>query len=106
MCARWNKFENFLADMGEKPPKMSLDRIDNNGNYDPRNCRWATSKEQSQNMTTNRAWSYQGKTLVVSEWARRLSIGVQTLFYRSRSGWPVDKILGTPVRCNGLKGKP
>ena len=49
VCKRWDKFENFLADMGEKPPGMSLDRKNNNGNYTPRNCRWATPAEQRKN---------------------------------------------------------
>ncbi len=49
ICKRWNSFANFLADMGERPKDRSLDRIDNNGNYNKENCRWATSVEQTYN---------------------------------------------------------
>jgi hypothetical protein len=55
VCDQWKIFANFLADMGQKPEDLTLDRIDNNGNYEPNNCRWATLSEQRRNQRTLRA---------------------------------------------------
>lgn len=97
VCERWNDFENFLADMGERPDGTSLDRIDVNGNYEPSNCRWANAKEQARNTRTNRLLHHDGKTLCVSEWSELLGISRPTLGARLRAGWSVEKTLTTKV---------
>lgn len=57
VCARWDSYENFLADMGKRPPNTSLDRIDSNKGYSPDNCRWATHSEQQKNKTSTRMYT-------------------------------------------------
>lgn len=92
ICDRWkNSFENFYEDMGERPKRKSLDRIDNNGNYCKENCRWATRKEQQRNTRTNIMITYKGKTFCAKEWAEKLNIKYPTLYYRIKSGWNIER---------------
>ncbi len=100
VCERWaNSFENFLADMGEKPSrKHSLDRIDNDKGYSPDNCRWASSKEQARNKRTSRMITYNGETLALADWAERLGISFRTIASRLDLGMSVDEALTRPVK--------
>ena len=79
VCKRWMIFENFLADMGEKPKGKTLDRKDNDGNYCKKNCRWATREEQQNNTRQNRIIIYKGKTQNLTQWARELKMDRQKL---------------------------
>lgn len=100
VCDRWlNSFENFLADMGRKPtPQHSIDRIDNNGNYEPSNCRWATRIEQSRNRRSNVKIFYNGMCKSASEWAEILNIKAGTILGRKKMGWSDDDIITKSVR--------
>lgn len=84
VCDRWkDSFENFLEDMGKCPEGYTLDRIDNNGIYEPSNCRWADQYTQTANRGEfNHAFTYNGKTMVLKAWSRELNIPYETL--RSR----------------------
>ena len=89
VCNEWlgkNGFQNFYKDMGERPRKKTLDRIDNDGNYELSNCRWATSKEQGNNQRSNHLVTYKGITKNVTQWAEILGIKRKTLFERARRG--------------------
>lgn len=81
-CERWQSFEAFLADMGDCPDGLTLERNDVNGNYEPSNCRWATRKEQGINKRVNRRITFNGETLTISQWAEKLNLPYETLMYR------------------------
>jgi hypothetical protein len=95
MCARWQKFENFLADMGERPSvNHSIDRYpDNDGDYKPGNCRWATAKQQARHRRSNRKITFRGQTKTVTEWAEEMGVSRAALGYRLNAGWSIRSAL-------------
>lgn len=98
VCDRWrDSFVAFVEDMGVKPEGTSLDRIDNDGNYDPDNCRWAPVDVQNNNRRSNRPLTHQGRTQTLAQWARETGMSRATLANRIRNGWPLGDALSTPV---------
>jgi len=95
VCDRWNSFEIFLADMGKKPSSgHSIDRIDNDGDYTPDNCRWATRSEQCNNRSNNRKLTSNGVTLTIAEWSMKTGIKYSTLHSRvTQLGWSDERAL-------------
>lgn len=100
VCERWSSFRNFLDDMGKRPSAQhSIDRIDNNGNYEPGNCRWATRQEQNSNTRTTFRITHPetGETCSASEWSRRIGAkSTTTVADRIRNGWPLLLALTRP----------
>jgi hypothetical protein len=103
VCDRWrNSYPTFLADMGQRPtPDHSIERIDNNGNYAPENCRWATRIEQSNNRRSNRHLTFQGRTQTLAQWEREIGGKGYLIKQRLKLGWSVDRALTTPAPRRG-----
>jgi hypothetical protein len=100
VCDRWlHSFENFIADMGNKPTtKHSIDRINSKGNYEPSNCRWATRKEQDGNKTNSFLIEYNGQVRCLRDWSEYLNIKYVTLMARIKVyKWSLDKAFSEPV---------
>ncbi len=102
ICARWlESFDNFLADMGEKPDGLTLDRINNDGSYSPENCRWATPAEQRLNQRSCVYLEFKGRRMTIAEWGRELGRHQTTIRSRIKRGYPLELVLSPDTWKNG-----
>jgi hypothetical protein len=102
VCERWTDeefgFINFINDMGPRPSKKhSVERRDNNGDYCPENCYWATMKEQSRNRENNVPIEYKGQTKILRDWTNELKLNHRTIYNRLISGWKIEEAFETPI---------
>jgi hypothetical protein len=96
VCEEWLSVNGFIewADNSGRKQGLTLDRINNDGNYEPTNCRWATHKEQSLNSTRSNLHTFNGVTDSLHGWAKTQGLKYNTVVSRVRYGWPVEKALG------------
>lgn len=103
VCDRWlNDFDAFVFDMSPRPDNHSIERRDNNGNYEPNNCYWATTRTQNRNRRPEfqRLLTLNGETLLLADWADRLGVDRRIIHQRLVIGWSVEEALTTPFRKN------
>lgn len=102
VCERWSDkksgFLNFLADMGKRPAKYSIERIDVNGNYEPSNCKWIPNAKQARNKRNNVFLTFNGETHCINEWATILGLKRELIKDRLRRGWSVADALTKPLQ--------
>lgn len=97
ICKEWNNFETFIEDMGKKPSSdRSLERRNNNGNYEPGNCYWADRESQENNKERSIKILYKGETLTLTQWSRRLGLDYELIRTRWRYGWDAVSIFEAP----------
>ena len=94
VCERWHDFAAFRDDMGDTfRPDLELERADNEAAYSPSNCKWASRKEQQNNRRNNHRVTLNGVTKTVEQWSAETGIKANTIIYRLRRGWPVERAL-------------
>ena len=101
VCDRWREsIVDFANDVGPRPsPRHSIDRINNDGNYEPGNVRWATVQQQSRNTRHNNVLSYQGREMCLKDWASELGMSQSLLCHRlGKLRWSIERALSTPVK--------
>jgi hypothetical protein len=97
VCNEWRDFAAFLKDVGRKPTQQhSLDRVDNNGNYEPGNVKWASPSEQARNRRSSRNITAFGVTCTLAEWAERSGIATSAIRRRLQLGWEPFSAVSTP----------
>ena len=97
ICTQWKtSYTQFLADMGECPAGLTLDRIDNTKGYSPSNCRWATTKEQNNNRRNNHRVTFNGETKTITEWMEHHNMNKTSFYRRLKHGWSEEDAAGLP----------
>jgi hypothetical protein len=104
VCPEWENYAIFhkWAITNGYNKNLTIDRINNDGNYEPENCRWATMKEQQNNRRDNHLVSWDGQTKTLAQWAEERGLAPVTLATRLRRGWPVDRALTKPLQHHSI----
>ena len=104
VCKEWNSFKPFMewALSSGYVEGLSIDRKDNNGNYEPSNCKWSTTAQQSRNKRTNHFITFNGETKIFKDWAKTVGITQSTLRDRFKFGWSVERALTTPKMASRI----
>lgn len=103
VCERWQVFENFLADMGNRPPGLTLERINTNGDYEPGNCKWATIIEQRNNMRSNHWITIDGTRKTIGTWAKERGWDERFIRMRLRRGMSERDAVMRPKNPMGVR---
>jgi hypothetical protein len=99
ICDRWNdSFNNFYEDMGDRPQGTSLDRIDNDGNYEKSNCKWSTRSEQQRNKSNSLFLEWNGIKKTAAEWSDQIGISSKIICERLKAGWQLNDVFTKPIR--------
>jgi hypothetical protein len=103
ICERWDSFQNFMLDMGRKPdPKFTIEREDVNGNYEPKNCKWISRKDQGRNKRNSVFVTYNGRKMLLIDLVEELGLSRSAVYGRLQGGWTLAQAIALPVR----PGKP
>lgn len=99
VCRRWHDPVAFAADMGQPAPGLQLDRVDNDGNYEPGNCRWVTPRQNSNNRRRTRFVTWNGERVALADWCRSHGKDFGLVALRLQRGWPEHAALTRPARA-------
>lgn len=102
---RWDSFKNFMLDMGRKPdPKFTIEREDVNGNYEPKNCKWISRKDQGRNRRNSVFVTYNGKRMLLIDIVEELGLSRGIVYGRLKAGWTLAQSIALPIGTQGPKG--